>query len=114
MFIIQSELRLLVFLFFGGGGGGAAGVTCLVLFSNTFNLFCVLRSRGGNCTSVGVLLFLLIFVAVAVLLFVSVTCCYLSYVAVIRPCCLLECCLCASAFCRQVFSISKAEKDLGE
>ena len=37
--------------------GGAAGVTCLVLISNTFNLFCVLRSRGGNRTSVGVLLF---------------------------------------------------------
>lgn len=32
-------------------------VTCLVLISNPFNLFCILRSRGGNCTSVGVLLF---------------------------------------------------------
>ena len=40
-----------------GGGGGRAGVTCPVLISNPFNLFCLLRSRGGNCTSVGVLLF---------------------------------------------------------
>ena len=93
MFIIQSELRLLVFFF--EGGGGAAGVTCLVLISNTFNLFCVLRSRGGNCTSVGFLLFCanlccccsLIACYCHLLLFV-ICCCYKTMLLVgVRPLC---------------------------
>ena len=53
LFIIQSELRL----FFFWGGGGTAVVTCLVLISNPFYLFCILRSREGNCACVSVLLF---------------------------------------------------------
>ena len=76
-------------------------------------MFCVSRSRGGNRTSVGIL-FVLIFVAVAVLLHVGVTCCYLSYVTVIRPCCLFEHGLCVSVQWRSILQASVCSEFLNQ